>query len=295
MENIQKENALAIEELSKGNEAIAQSMFQKNVQTTPCCLTLNNLGVFYCQYGKTLKNGRVQSAKKVGLNYLLKATSYETNWYNSINIATIFLELGDIPYAYRFLLSAYAFKQDNRVLYNIGVCLFRLGKFEEASSVFKVLSESCEIADILKNGGTHPLIILAYCQNKLNNKTKCIEYVRHYRELYNLEERLDIFHLRYLCGMYEEALSEIFELLKEWYPTQSILAMVIECLSHTPEYFSRVEAMIDPMHKKQWKILKGSPSLRSKMIDDYSYVPPTICLYQYINKIGDGSLPYRTT
>lgn len=278
-----KDNALALAKLSEGNELAAQTLFRKNAKNIPCCLSLNNLGVYYSQYGMILKSGRIRSAKKIGLNYLLKASLYETDWHNCTSTATALLESGNVILAYQFLLKAHKLNSDYQVLYNIGACLFRMGNFQEAASVFESLCISSAIDCIIGNGGQHPFLILAYCQIKLHNEQECIKYIQLYRDVNRTEERLDIFHLRYLCGMYEEALSECLELLEEWYPTKSILAMIVECISYFPSYASTIDDAIFPEHKIQWNTLKTNTPLRTQIIQEYLYLPPLICLYQYIN------------
>ena len=119
MSNIMKENALALAKLSEGNELAAQALFRKNAKNSPCCLSLNNMGVYYSQYGMILKNGRIRSAKKIGLNYLLKASLYETDWRNCISTATALLESQNVELAYQFLSKAYTQKIDYLFLYII--------------------------------------------------------------------------------------------------------------------------------------------------------------------------------
>lgn len=275
-------NAIAIEALSKGNELTAQNLFRENVKYKPCCLTLNNLGVYYIQYGMTLKNGHIRSAKKVGLDYLLKASLYETDWRNCASIATALVEFGDLEYAYQYLLKADKLNVNHDILYNIGVCLFRLGRFQESSSVFESLCQGSCIDQIIQDGGQHPFLILAYCQIKLNNKKKCIKYIQKYRACFETDERLDVFHLRYLCGLHEEALSECFELLEEWYLTRFLLAMIIDCVSKFPSYTSTIKKTIPSEYNSLWNTLCKDYSLRMKEIEEYAYLPPLISVYHFI-------------
>jgi len=282
MLNLIKENFFAIEELTKGNELVAQSIFQKNVKNVPCCLSLNNIGVYYSQYGMILKNGSIQSAKKIGLNYLLKASLYDTDWRNCVSLATALLEAGNALQAHQYLLKAYTLNSDYKILYNIGTCLFRLKNFQEAILVFEKLCTDEIIDEIIRDGGQHPFLILAYCQIELHNKQECLNYIQRYRAVWKSDERLDVFHLRYLCGMYEEALSECLELLKEWYPTKSIIALIVECILHSTSYAPTIDKAISPEHKITWDALKKNDALREKAIKEYMYLPPWICLYQYI-------------
>lgn len=282
MSELLENNSLAIAELSGGNDLAAQTLFRDNAKNHPCCLSLNNLGVYYTQYGMIRKDGRIQSAKKTGLKYLLKASRYETDWRNCVSAAMALLEAGNPEDACQFLFKACTINADDRIRYNLGVCLFRLEKYQEAAAVFESLCTGSAVDRILQDGGQHPFLILAYCQIKLCNTRGCMGYIRRYREAYSTEERLDVFHLRYLCGMYEEALWECSELLEEWYPTKAILAMVIECLSGFPSRAAATEEAIPRWLKPQWNALKKDASLRRKEIGAYAYLPPPICWYPYM-------------
>ena len=283
MTNIQKTNALAMEELSKGNELAAQILLRKNVNKKPCCLSLNNMGVYYIQYGVTLKNGRIKSAKKMGLKYLLRASLCEMDWRNCASTATALLEHGNLECAYQLLSQALLLKWDCKILYNIGACLYRLEKYQEAVSVFETLSKEEFVDQIVQNNGQHPLLVLAYCQIKLHNEQECIRHIQRFRKAHKTADRLDVFYIRYMCGLYEEALSEYFELLQEWYATKAVLALVGECTAYFPAYANEVENAMPPEHKKIWYALKKNRPLRLKEIDAYVYVPPLIDLYYYID------------
>ena len=91
-----------------------------------------------------------------------------------------------------------------------------------------------------------------------------------------------MFYLRCSCGLYEEALSECVELLDEWYPTHSILALIAECVSYFPSYDSVINEIIFPEYKKLWNTLKKDLLYRTQKIQEYSYLPPLICMYHFI-------------
>lgn len=280
MPDIAKDNSLAIFELNQGNEAIAQAMLRKNAKKAPCCMTLNNLGVFYSQYGMLIKNDKFRSAAKIGLKHLKKASLYGNDWRNYVSTATALWESGDISLALEFLEKAYQINKDSLIRYNIGACLFRMQKYEEAASAFKELCSYKDIELITRNGGQNPYIILAYCEERLSDKSKCIEYFQTYCNAWK-EDLFDVFCLKYLCGMYKDALSESAELLKEWYLTDTLLAMIVDCSLKVslPE-----KSMAIPSEKRKiLDILKRNSVFRMQKIHEYSYLPPLICMYQFIS------------
>lgn len=106
--------------------------------------------------------------------------------------------------------------------------------------------------------------------------------IQKYKEIYGEDEQLDVFHLSYLCGMYEEALTKGQELVKGWYLTDSIVAMLIECILKTSSYREKIDSMLTQEDKVLWNTLKENQLLRMQVIAEYSYIPPLISMYSYI-------------
>ena len=113
-------------------EKVERSFKGRNIKKNPCCLTFNNLGIYYCQYGMILENGKIRNAERIGMKCLIKASSYEKNWNNCVSAATAACELYNYNLAYEFFENAYTIKADDLVLYNIGCCLYKLRKYEDA-------------------------------------------------------------------------------------------------------------------------------------------------------------------
>lgn len=282
MRSFYEQNDYAIKELLNGNELYAQGLLRKNARNNPNCVSLNNLGIYYTQYGIVLKNEKIRSAKKAGLHYLIEAAKYDTDWRNCANIATALLEAGNVSAAYQAYLKSHDLHQDARLLYNMGVCLFRLGDFDKSSILFESLCTDSDIECITKYGGQNPLIINAFCHNKLTKKQSCIRYLQKYRAIWRAEDRFDVFLLRCLCGMYAEALSEYEELLEEWYPTDIVLALLAKCIMHVPAFTIDENKVILPTRRHFWNKLKSNDRSIEQIIGEYNYLPPAICMYQFI-------------
>lgn len=275
-------NSSALEELSKGNEWEAQSLFRKNVQKWPCCMTLNNLGVYYSQYGMILRNGKTRSAKKVSLHYLLKASASGIDWRNCASASTALLEIGNTELAYQYLKRGCAIQTNCLLTYNKGVCLYRMGKFQESVPLFIKLCEGNSTDTIIGSGGQHPFLILAYCFQQLHDNENCKKYIQMYRKALPDGDRLDVFSLRFMCGMYEDAMSECSELLAEWYVTESLLAMIAECLEYVPADHAPIRQTLTNSQIKLWNQFIASSVLRTQKINEYSYLPPAVDYYCFI-------------
>lgn len=283
MLEVLKNNKRAIYELeNQGDEAFARDLLRKNVKQMPSCTTLNNLGVYYSQYGMLLKNGKVRSAKKLGLRNLLKASVYGEDWRNYISAATAALECDDIGLAYQLFLKAYHLNEDKLILYNVAGCLYWLKEYEESLKIFELLREDSSIEYIIQNEGRHPLLALAYCENMLCNKKKSAEYLKMYQEQCDEEDLWDVFCLRYLCGMYEEALAGSRELLKKWCLSTPLLAMLADCIDRNSSVpIQNME--IQPEKEGVWNLLRRDPEFRDQQIKELSTLPHLIYMYRFID------------
>ena len=282
MENLPEMDFLAMLELQNGNEPSAQKLLRDSIKNNPSCISFNNLGVYYTQYGMIQKNGTIRSAKRIGLRYLIKAAEFGVDWRNYASIATALFDENAVADAYQWFSKAYELSTDICILYNIGVCLFRLGDYQRAAEIFESLCDDISVSCIMEANGQNPYLILAYCQYKLNMVQNCIDSIRKFREIWIVDDRFDTFCLRFLCGLFGEALSECRELLDEWYPTTYILAMIVECMIQVPSFtFTLVEAEL-PITKHTWHLLWTNKVFRKKKIDEYTYIPPAICMYHFI-------------
>ena len=275
------ENRLAIAELMNGNEFCALKILRKNIQKNPSCLTFNNIGVYYCQYGMLLKNGKIRNAQKIGLKYLLNASTYETNWSNCVSIATAYWEEENIFKAYQYFEKACKLKPNGLLIYNIGCCLFKLQQYKEAAILFDFLCENKFVKSIVDNGGINPFIALSYCQKELNDVPRCIECLESYRARWKKEDLFDVFHLRYLCGLYEDALTECEELIEKWYPTKYLLAMIADCANYVQT--QNVDKIIPNEYRFLWNKMKKNNMNRIRSINEYAFLPPLISMYTFIN------------
>ena len=276
--NIFLANQVALSELEKGNEAKALRILRKNAKSYPSECTLNNLGVYYCQYGMLLENGDIRSALKVGLRYLLKAAKYNNHMCFS-NIATAWMELGENKSAYDCFSKAYEISGDIIAQYNMCVCLFRMKQYKQAIEFLRPLTDSFCTKSIINQGGQSPDILLAYSHFYCGNINSCMEIVRKQIESNQYVSRHDIFHLLFLCGKYKEALCECKRLFDEWFPTLYLIAMVAECVSQTG---IDIQKDIPQDRLRLWNNLLKNDEYRAKNINTYTYVPANICMYRFI-------------
>lgn len=280
-------NKLAISELEHGDEAKARDLLRINIRKNPCDVTYNNLGVYYSLYGMLLRNGTVRSAGKVGLRYLLRASAITEDWRCIANAANAAWECEDFPLAYQLLRQAGKSIEDCAIRYNTGACLFRLGRFQDAAEEFAAVCTRDAALSITRQCGQNPFLPLAYCQLALNNRQETLDTLGKYREMWQSDpdDLLFVFCLRYFCGMYEEAMSECTELLAVWYLTDELLAMISDCVCHLPT-LSEIPDI--PEEKRNlWMRLNQDPGLRENMVRRYFYVPPFVCIYQFITGRND--------
>ncbi len=276
MSDISQTNLVALSELEAGNDARAQHILRLNVKRLKNCMTFNNLGVFYYQYGMILSNGKIINAKKIGFRYLLKAYCYAKDWRNLASISTAFFEEGNIPLAYKYLNEIDNLRDNYLCLYNIGVCLYRLEQFHDALCIFMELYNRGIAETLCFEGGQHPLLICAYCYLNENNCAKCIKCVEDYCALCPENDRVDVFLLRCKCGMYTDALSEIQALMKEWYLSDQIISYIAECVSKGVRLPIPVMQFMDKQQTMLFECLINDKVRRNQIITKHIYTPPYI-------------------
>lgn len=282
MRNHILDNRLAIEALQRGNEEQAQKILKTNKEKFPSCMTLHNLGVLYYQYGMIRKDNKIYNAKKIGFRLLNKASNYEADWRNCASIASALYEDKAYVQALDFVKRSRALADTALLQYNMAVLLYRLGMYGEALSVTNLLSSDQDASIIVQNGGSHPCIFSAYCHIMICDLAEGIKCIRKYHSNSPGEDRLDVFYIKYLCGLYEEALSESTALLKEWYPYSHILAAIAECANFFPEYLERVKNTLSREQQDIWDKLCEDSTLRKLETSQIEYIPPFIPLFPFI-------------
>lgn len=274
----------AIRELRLGREKRAHHLFRLSARKYPSDTTIGNLGVYYYQYGMMLGNGVLREAKKIGLKYLLMAAENSNNWQINVNAATALAECGEYIPALDLYRRACNLSPNELVFYNMGVCLYRLGRYNEAKDVFGQLQSPQLIDQIVSNGGQNPLVALCYCSKMMNNESMLVEEIGRIPECYYADDMLDIFYLKYCAQMYESAVADIPRLLELWYPSTFLLAVIADCISFVPGLARHVN--IPEEKTVQWRMCCMDACLRKNIVAKYHYVPPFICLIQFFEDLG---------
>ena len=230
--NKYERNALALNRLNLGDFKDAQVLFSENVQKFPDCLTFNNLGYYYYQFGIYQKNGNLHSAKKLGLHYLLKAAAQKENPITLNAIAEVYFTLQDHKTALRYYVLSLQKQDDIFIKYNIGVCQYCIKDYNAAIITFRALINNAEA--IISNGGTHPQLACAFCYAAASNADDGKAALAEYCITENTSTEADVFILRVIFRQFELAYFNIEEVLKQWYPTDELIAALAECILHLP-------------------------------------------------------------
>ena len=276
-------NRKALKALDNGDEDTAQSLFRKNADLYPCCLTLHNLGLYYLMYGVITKNGKIRSAYQLGAKRLIEASLYEHTYLNCIAIATTAMKDRNFEYAYRFLIEASGMQSEDITRYNIGVCLYHMKRYEEALMIFSELVQPGTIARIEKNVGENPYIIMANCMLNIGDIEGCRNTVGVFRRLYPNKAHYDVFCLRFLCGDYESAMTELDPLLKKWFLTKRMAAMILSC-DNDRLIQGKLREHIFGKSRDWLEMLIHDEGYRNDMIKQDEYVPPSIRQYYFMQE-----------
>ncbi len=285
MVSVFTKNIQAMEALNRDDIGLAQEILRTNLREHPCRITYHNLGVFYMQYGMRLSSGRFRSAAKLGLRYLIKAINFDDDAQCFTSTATALLNISsqkeDLITAYNFFRAAYALQPNPITKYNIGVCLFRQERFSEAATIFQELCSHSNISLITSEQGENPQIALANCFWFLHDSTACLSQLSQVKYCGAFDSRPSVFSLYTLCGAYEQAMLEYYELLNEWMPTNTVLAALSCCLHNLPEYTSLVMELLPDHQLQLLQKLLCDRDLTFSILQSYSYTLPIIDMYGF--------------
>ena len=276
-----QENLKALAALSCGDFEKTQKILRENARKWPSVLSFNNLGLYYLQNGIICVNQKVRSSQKIAMHYLEKAHNIDSDWRNCLNLASAYYENGCIECAEKLLCESQNEKCYEINMYNLGVCKYRKGDYSNSIKYFENIADSCS-CKFVEEGGQHQLIVLAYNYYMLGDIPCCNEMVNRYRKIEKMENSLDIFVLRYLCGEYNAAAEECNNMLREWYPDYSVWAMVADCVDSGIVPMKTIEKNIDGKSMRNLMKLIANLDERRRYINQYRYVVPFINYYIYI-------------
>lgn len=293
--NAKEMNEIALDHLMKQNWQMAQHFLFKNARKHPSHETYNNLGNFLIHEGIICKNGKIRSAQKLGMKYLLRALEMKSTSTNLCSIAkaydfalrsvTDMSKESLVQKMYHLLTVAYSITASSETLYNI----LRL----------KILTK------------VHNETIIEDIKMLLTEFT-CEESVRLYFEMLRFYSLYD----EGLCciAQYGEYLSEVDLLLfyakykkynegyclcdtvcNQYSPDKYTSAAIIECCVNTnhleearlyAKHITEIEDTISCTKKDNWyrlvfTNLNTSEKSRCDLIAEYLSIPPFVdtCCY----------------
>lgn len=276
-------NEAALKCLSSERYEEAQAIFRQNKQLYPCALTLNNLGYFYYTEGLITKNDRWQKANKLGLRYMKKAAQMEPHPQVLFNIgAALYAEAlytdDTFAEAYHYFEAAQESAYRDLCICNMGVCAFQSAHWQEAAALFgRALGHD---AAILAAGGAVPAVPYAYALYE-SGQAAAFDPSR-----LLCDDRIDLFDrfvITYVYQKYEAALETAESMLREWYASESVIAMIADCIryTHAPEkQRASLQALCDPCN----------PGVLSKLLAQEEpfipveplYIPPLAVIFGYL-------------
>jgi len=281
MKDIKKlymENKFAIDELKKDIGSIdekriqIQEILRGNLKKYPNIITWNNLGVYYSEYGMIRKNGKERSASKLGLRYLIKAAENSSDWRCYMNVAKAIWERekwgmsGEIEQGYAYIKKAYTLCDNICVKYDYGAYLIELKKYKEAKKVFLQICNENNNQCISQRNGMDPYVVLAYLCAELNEMSEGKRYLEFLETKKTTIDLYDSFVLKYNFGSYEKAVKEELELLRVWFPSDELIAMIVDMhLALGRTYSKKLIELLDD-RSNMLEVYKFNEELRKKII-----------------------------
>jgi len=263
----------------KNDYYTAQQLFKQNAKSAPSLMTFNNLGVFYTENGMELSNGKIISAKKHGLKYLKKASSFSNSYINFMAIGDWYFRERDYLNAECYYRKVYNLHTTSDVIANLGFSLFMQQKYNEASTIFE---EGLHICEIDKKDE----INLAYAFSLVySNKSR--KHVQRVLETLEDKGNCDVLALAYFNGDMK-LVEELIEVIADnYYISIPTIAMVIDCLlglekqNEAKEFLSE---QVEKLKEFDYDIEDEFNSL-SKLIENEDTRNTEISNYRYFPRI----------
>lgn len=281
-------NQLALEALDKGDFYSAQHWFRNNVKNNPGVISFNNLGVFYMNEGLQLRNGRVRSADKLSLRYLMSAEKYSISYLNLMAIGNWNFISQNYVEASNYFRRACNIT-DSYVSYNnLGVSLYLQYQNDESILCLEKALRLCDNTDEIGE------IYLTYIFSLLRKDKKQALDILHQMIKFNIKHmEMDLFIVAFLCGDLQLASTIISPMFMFWQIDIPVIAMVFECLFQLGQNDTAKQYMeyqinclegYDYSTKKEIDSVKKAfyqKEYRKKAISDFHYIPLLIqpCYY----------------
>ena len=274
-------NDAALTALDRGEFDKAQDGFRSNAKRFPNGCTLNNLGVFYCTCGMRQRNGKLVSAWKIGLKYLLKAAAIDKN-------AVIYGNVGMALFKQNMFIEAFNYFNEARSLhcnclftYNMAVCKYMSGSYDEAKELLSLVLDKASADCILNACGSHPIFPFCFSIISLGLPTKLAEEAIYpfIDELHNTNEVYDLFMLLFTLGNYKEAWSCVELLVSCWTIDKQVGAKICKCAE-------QVGAEADIKKLKENGFVGGDSENivpNQICISDYKYIPACATIEPWLN------------
>lgn len=215
-------NLNALSALKHGDFINAQNLFKNNCKSNDY-RAINNLGIYYYENGIMTKNNKIISGDFLGKKYVQKAYELKRTPITVSNLAKIVFQYDkNYDIAYQLYQEANSLDVNNDFIYNMGVCLYELKKYDD---VLKIIE---------KNSKTSAYFFELYCFSliKKNNKFLWKFYSQNYQDEYEICEDLIII-IKYFSNIQKISKKEIDEYLSQWFPNEYMWAIIIDiCITN---------------------------------------------------------------
>jgi tetratricopeptide (TPR) repeat protein len=280
-------NNSALEELHNNELYKAQALFRENAKKNPCFITFHNLGLFYINEGLFDRYENRRKAKKIGINYLLKAMTYQKSYLTLFSLGSTYFENSDYIQAASYFRQACELRNDYAVIYNLALSLYRQGEYIESAEWYEKALHICDTDDYSEIYVSYSFALL-HSDNKLCHKAL--------RELIKMNDNNTLVErviIAYFLGELSVARTQIQTMFNLWSVNVHEMAIVLDCLlklgkdKEAIEYLKKESERFDESNynirskNKQFMKLFAQEDYRKQVIESYKYLAPLIpqCCY----------------
>lgn len=275
-----KQNARAMQLLSKCNNTSALEVLRKTIKRTHDYAAYNNLGYFYSNDSDGIFPSNSVSVKVRARRMLTLAIVCNYNAISLENLGQQYFETKEYEAAAKCFQKADPMNNSPLITYNVGICYFFLHQYNLAYDCLRSLS-LCE-DQIVAYGGDAPQIAEAFTAP--DDKRSIVLSL--FRKNHPKEITPDVIHLMYLCKQFQEVIDNFELLVSIWNVGKHEIAVLSACCMEERNVYEKKRNAIKRLLQGKFYIflhfLYNVVETKAE-ISKYRYTPPIAKRCGYFN------------
>lgn len=188
-------NNIALSEVQKNNFDKAYELLKENCREAKSYQAYNNLGVFYTEFGDTLKEEI--NVIKCAEDSLIQSNKIHENYFALSELGNLYLNSGRISQAIEKYKKALLLKETYAVLHNLGTAEYFRGEYRQAAHYFK------RAIEIEKRTQIETMEAYVCALVNSGEKKQAIQVLNTLCRISLYEWNPNTIHMAFLCSQYD--------------------------------------------------------------------------------------------